>query len=355
MAASALAIFRALRFGRPLLGVARARRAWLPPRGSAPPAARRLLKSLCAGALAFSAAAALVASQCALADGGAQPGEHDKAQALAMQRIVKWLAHARARAESLLAEPPAALARFGEDWRDLVSAELALELEERRAALRAALAAVSAPGGAGASERWAEPLEELAAAINAAEEVVRRVQQAAADGGAGGASWHELMREARVQRLDGSGGVAEADVPPDFLKGKVVLLYFTAGWCAPCRDFTPKLRAAADALGAEVLQVSWDHDERGMAEYTRSTGVTWLAVPYARRGVARELSRRFKVENLPALIVAAVGADGRSVEVLSSEGRLDVLRFLAGRERVRRGEAAETAPWIERLLRARRP
>lgn len=312
--------------------------------------ARAFLKPLGAGVLAFSAAAALSPSAPTLATGANDAADH------ATEHLLVWLAHARARAEDLLAEPPLALRRFGGDWRALAGPDLTHEFEERRTALQSALMAISTPGGGAALEQ----LEELAAAINAAEETARRARQTAAMN-ASRIPWLELMRDAHIQRLDGNGGSA-GEIQPEALLGKVVLLYFTAGWCGPCRDFTPRLMAAADILGAgkrlEVLHVSWDHDEAGMSKYTRSHGVRWLALPHAQRALARDLSSRYDVQTIPALVVLSVSTDGSSVEVLASEGRLDVLRFLAQREggggRQSGGNGSRTeqpaAPWIEGLL-----
>ena len=46
---------------------------------------------------------------------------------------------------------------------------------------------------------------------------------------------------------DGSKVKAE-----EFLEGKMVALYFSAGWCPPCRNFTPKLKVGLDEMGADT-------------------------------------------------------------------------------------------------------
>ncbi|EOD39125.1 hypothetical protein EMIHUDRAFT_49035, partial [Emiliania huxleyi CCMP1516] len=102
------------------------------------------------------------------------------------------------------------------------------------------------------------------------------------------------------------------------LRGRVVGLYFTASWCGPCRRFTPKLvqlyEAAARASppdGLELVLVSWDEigDER--REYARQAGMRWLALPHSReaRALADELTLRYDVTSIPALVVVEVSAD----------------------------------------------
>jgi nucleoredoxin len=132
-------------------------------------------------------------------------------------------------------------------------------------------------------------------------------------------------------------------------------LYFTAGWCAPCRDFTPRLRASARALDAasggrvEVIQVSWDHDAIGFQKYADAVGMRWLALPHAERETARALSQRFEVATIPALLVLAVSADGKSAQLVSADGRVDVERYFAAAAGGV-GSAAQQAPWVRQLL-----
>ncbi|KAG8466242.1 hypothetical protein KFE25_001998 [Diacronema lutheri] len=314
------------------------------------PLVRRLLKPLGTAALACTVAAELSRSALTFSDDGARQGADAHSGALATERLVVWLAHARARAESLLCDPPMALRRFGDSWRALVGPELEREVGASRRALETALGAVSSPGGGAALEQ----LEELASAINAAEETMRKARITAA-ASASRFSWLELMRDVRIHRLDGSGGSA-GEVPAETLLGKIVLLYFTAGWCPPCREFTPRLAAAAEALGegCEVVQVSWDHDELAMQKYARALGMRWLAISHEQRALARELSSRYDVEQIPALVVIAVSPDGASTRVLSSDGRMDVLRFLAQPQRGGDGDGSSSQPplaaWIRRLL-----
>ena len=37
--------------------------------------------------------------------------------------------------------------------------------------------------------------------------------------------------------------------------------YHTAAWCAPCRNLKPKVRQAAEAAGAEFVEIDIDTDQ----------------------------------------------------------------------------------------------
>lgn len=97
------------------------------------------------------------------------------------------------------------------------------------------------------------------------------------------------------------------------LKGKVVLLYFSAHWCPPCRAFLPKLIDAYHKIKAkdnalEVVFISSDKDQASFDEFF--AGMPWLALPF---GDSRKkfLSRKFKVSGIPMLV--AIGSSGQTV------------------------------------------
>ena len=101
---------------------------------------------------------------------------------------------------------------------------------------------------------------------------------------------------------------------------KVVLFYFSASWCPPCRAFTPKLIDAykqwkKDNLPVEVVLVSSDRDEKAMLEYLKGHGMPWIALPF-RSEEGRKLSEANGVRGIPTLVV--YGADGR---VITKDGR----------------------------------
>jgi len=85
------------------------------------------------------------------------------------------------------------------------------------------------------------------------------------------------------------------------LKGKVVGLYFSAHWCGPCRNFTPKLSQFYKQLQDmkkpfEVIFVSADQDQSSFQQYFKE--MPWLAVPFddARR---EQLMEEHQVRGIP--------------------------------------------------------
>ena len=60
-------------------------------------------------------------------------------------------------------------------------------------------------------------------------------------------------------------------------------IYFSAHWCPPCRNFTPKLATFYENCKKmenilEIIFVSSDRDEEGFEEYFGE--MPWLALPY---------------------------------------------------------------------------
>eukprot|EP00929_Paragymnodinium_shiwhaense_P097257 TRINITY_DN58_c0_g1_i14.p1 TRINITY_DN58_c0_g1~~TRINITY_DN58_c0_g1_i14.p1 ORF type:complete len:441 (-),score=142.01 TRINITY_DN58_c0_g1_i14:291-1496(-) len=108
----------------------------------------------------------------------------------------------------------------------------------------------------------------------------------------------------------------------DALSGKkAVALYFSAHWCPPCRGFTPKLAAwykeNLSAKGLEVVFVSSDKDEGQFKDYFGE--MPWLALPYSERAKKDALSKKFKVNGIPALVI--LDADGKTI---TTDGRAAV-------------------------------
>lgn len=69
------------------------------------------------------------------------------------------------------------------------------------------------------------------------------------------------------------------------LQGKIVGIYFSAGWCPPCQQFTPLLCTLYDELIArksnfEVVFLSFDKNETDMETYFRQNHRNWYALPF---------------------------------------------------------------------------
>eukprot|EP00413_Alexandrium_margalefii_P013562 CAMPEP_0204532544 /NCGR_PEP_ID=MMETSP0661-20131031/11780_1 /ASSEMBLY_ACC=CAM_ASM_000606 /TAXON_ID=109239 /ORGANISM="Alexandrium margalefi, Strain AMGDE01CS-322" /LENGTH=417 /DNA_ID=CAMNT_0051538795 /DNA_START=85 /DNA_END=1338 /DNA_ORIENTATION=+ len=123
----------------------------------------------------------------------------------------------------------------------------------------------------------------------------------------------------------------EGEVPTaEALAGKeAVAFYFSAHWCPPCRGFTPKLaewyKADLAGKGLEVVFVSSDRDEDAFKEYFGEQ--PWKALPYSDRAKKEALSKKFKVNGIPSLVI--LDAEGKTI---TKDGRSAVSADPKGEE-----------------------
>ena len=99
----------------------------------------------------------------------------------------------------------------------------------------------------------------------------------------------------------------------------IILFYFSAHWCPPCRQFTPLLKdfyGDVKSSGVEVVFVSSDRSAADMLSYMRESHGDWPALQHNSRK-ANELKHKFNISGIPALVVVRrdgtlVTKDGRS-------------------------------------------
>lgn len=116
----------------------------------------------------------------------------------------------------------------------------------------------------------------------------------------------------------------------DALGGKeFVLLYASASWCGPCRQFTPMLSNWYNSLGAnktvEVVFLSADHDGNSFKTYY--SHMPWLAVAHDEDS-REELMSHIRVKGIPHLAVLDART-GRIIEDNAVGKSLDINRWRA--------------------------
>ncbi len=94
--------------------------------------------------------------------------------------------------------------------------------------------------------------------------------------------------------------------PTEALKDRVVVLYWSAHWCPPCRTTTPRLvtiyeecRAAGKPF--EIVFISWDSDQAAYTKYLE--GMPWWALPFDDVERQERLTKLFKVRGIPQCIL----------------------------------------------------
>jgi len=115
-------------------------------------------------------------------------------------------------------------------------------------------------------------------------------------------------------------------ISTDTLKSNTAIgIYFSAHWCPPCREFTPKLVSTYNTIKAagkkfEIVFASSDNDEASFKEYFHE--MPWLTLPFNDKRISA-LSELYEVEGIPTFVIidpatgknintsgrAAVGAD----------------------------------------------
>lgn len=133
------------------------------------------------------------------------------------------------------------------------------------------------------------------------------------------AAFEELFGKTLVKKM---GAEAKDDVTVDtktaFAGKKQIGIYFSAHWCPPCRGFTPKLceeYKKISSAGFEVVFVSSDKDRAACKEYFEEMA-DWLTLPYDDRDLKNKLSKKYKVQGIPTLVIL----DGNG-GLLTTKGR----------------------------------
>ncbi|MBQ7209210.1 MAG: thioredoxin family protein [Lentisphaeria bacterium] len=107
------------------------------------------------------------------------------------------------------------------------------------------------------------------------------------------------------------------------LRGKTVGVYFSAIWCGPCRQFTPRLiefyKQVAGKGDFEIVFVSSDRSQEDMMKYMKQDGMPFTAVPFD-ADFGKALRDRLKVNGIPRLVIY-----DRTGKILSDNGRWDVV------------------------------
>lgn len=120
-----------------------------------------------------------------------------------------------------------------------------------------------------------------------------------------------------MERILGNNLLGKAgSVPTSALsQADMVLLYFSASWCPPCRQFTPVLANFYNQVNSarkqvEIIYISWDQTIQQFSQYYDH--MPWLALPFDAATIKDRLYESFAVNGVPTLIL--IDSTGRAVD-----------------------------------------
>jgi len=101
----------------------------------------------------------------------------------------------------------------------------------------------------------------------------------------------------------------------------LICLYFSAHWCGPCRNFTPKLAEAykkwqSEGKKIEIIFGSSDTDVKAWGEYYKE--MPWLSFPFGDKRKVN-LSAQYQVNGIPWLVVL-----DKSGKLIKNEADTDI-------------------------------
>jgi len=107
--------------------------------------------------------------------------------------------------------------------------------------------------------------------------------------------------------ISSRNGVLRPYLDGEFEKKKVIGLYLSAQWCAPCRQFTPKLVAYYNKVAPahpefEILFVSKDQSASAMERYMRNDQMPWAALNFDKVAGNDALTKYFG-DSIPCLVI----------------------------------------------------
>lgn len=86
----------------------------------------------------------------------------------------------------------------------------------------------------------------------------------------------------------------------------VVLFYFSAHWCPPCRSFSPLLielynQINRDKKRIEIVFISLDQGVNDFLEYLKI--MPWISIPYTQKTRREKLTQQYRIRGIPTLYV----------------------------------------------------
>lgn len=118
---------------------------------------------------------------------------------------------------------------------------------------------------------------------------------------------------------DSFAGPSDTVVNKSSFEGKFIGLYFSAHWCPPCQQFTPKLvnyynhRKSIGKNDLEIIFCSSDKTKSEFNDYFST--MPWIALPHEDPRI-RELAGSLEVEGIPQLVIIDPAG-----EVVTTNGR----------------------------------